>query len=315
MNEQDVDESVKLNVLMERFYEFDSIMEPALRKEIIEDLISVGEPAVEYLIEALERGHLKVQKNAERLFRSLENERGLILVLDSYSRVDVSLGNIKRRNIVEKIDEWVSHVRSSAACALGRIGDKRAIESLIRAIEDDDAALRASAAFALGELGDIHAVEALINTLDDDEKEIKINTAQALGKMGDSRAIEPLLMERAGGDSDFQKTAEEALKSLCGSITAVIFGKPAEKNDLRVVYINPEASNLTLPLRSLSKIIIYIETFDFRKLERFVTYALNYIGREYLKNNVEVYIHGEHKKLPHNLRNLFKDLFKNLKEA
>jgi len=314
MDQYDVEGSVRLNVLIERLYEFDSIMTPAVRKDVIGGLVSVGEPAVECLINALESGHIEVQKRASRLFKNLENESELILVLDSSSRMDLSLGSIKRRDVAKKLKDWVSNVRSSAAHALGGIGDRRAVEPLIKAIEDNDPNLRASAAFALGEIGDARVVKFLIETLDDEEKDIRVNTARALGKMGDSRAIEPLIKELSNGDSDFQEEAQRALKSLCDPVTTIVFGQSVPEDELRTIFKDPEVSDLTMPLQSLNKIIIHMSAFDFRKIERFVTYALNHIGREHLKNNVEVYIHGDCKKLPPNLRNLFEGLFKNVKE-
>ncbi len=45
--------------------------------------------------------------------------------------------------------------------ALGQIGDTRATDLLIQALNDADNYIRSSAAWALGEIGDVRAVERL----------------------------------------------------------------------------------------------------------------------------------------------------------
>jgi HEAT repeat protein len=52
-------------------------------------------------------------------------------------------------------------VRSSATVALGRLGDKRAVDPLIVALSDPDPAVRTGAALSLGELGEKKAIEPL----------------------------------------------------------------------------------------------------------------------------------------------------------
>lgn len=311
MDYDSVEKSQKLKELIETLYDFDSSSSPSYRNNIISGLVNIGESAVEYLINALENGYEEVRNRVDRLFRELESERKFIMVYDG-REMNWSLESIKKQHISEKFEDWVSNVRSCAARALGEIGDQKAVESLIRAIEDDDAQVRLNAAFALGEIGDIRGIEYLINTLDDEEDDIRINTAQALGKMGDSRVIEPLLKEfTSATDHDFRKAAKEALENLCSFITTVILGKSVVSvDDLRTVFYNPDVSELTSSLCNLNKIIIDTVTYDFRKVERFITYAVNYIGKEHLKNNVEVHIYGDPKKLHQNLHNLFNSLCK-----
>ena len=56
----------------------------------------------------------------------------------------------------------MSRKRRAAAEALGQLGDKRAVEPLIAALQDDVENVRQAAAEALGQLGDERAVEPLI---------------------------------------------------------------------------------------------------------------------------------------------------------
>lgn len=71
---------------------------------------------------------------------------------------------------------------------------------------------------------------------------------------------------------------------------------------------NPDTSHLMLPLDNLKEIIVYTDSYDFHLLERFLTYAVNYVGQKDLKKEVEVRIHGDPDQLPDNIRNNFTNL-------
>jgi HEAT repeat protein len=60
------------------------------------------------------------------------------------------------------------------------------------ALIDEDKDLRKSAAIALGRIGDTRAVEPLIASLKDEDEVVRKQVARALGWLGDSRAVEPL---------------------------------------------------------------------------------------------------------------------------
>jgi hypothetical protein len=77
--------------------------------------------------------------------------------------------------------------------------------------------------------------------------------------------------------------------------------------------MNPDVSNLTMSMSHLKKVKIYTETYSFHQVERFLTYAVNYIGQKHLKENVEVDIYGDPDKLHPNLRNNFEHLCKRVK--
>ena len=142
-------------------------------------------------------------------------------------------------------EDWV--VRFSAADALGKIGDARAVEPLSRALKDENSIVRTNAAWALGGLGETRVVEPLVRALRvghiGDAKGgepptrllivhsirsghadvtaagpftqalnyrgwyVRIRSAEALGKIGDARAIEPLKEALKDENSDVQKAA------------------------------------------------------------------------------------------------------------
>jgi len=83
--------------------------------------------------------------------------------------------------------------REEAAEDLGRLGDIRASDSLIAALEDEEPYVRGAAATSLGVLKVIGAVEPLLDMLKTEYRtDVLRDIAFALGKIGDKRAIEPL---------------------------------------------------------------------------------------------------------------------------
>lgn len=84
----------------------------------------------------------------------------------------------------------------------------------------------------------------------------------------------------------------------------VIFGgkRPAGFYS-QAAWQNPDCSVLALPLSHLQQIIVYTESYDFHQLERFLTYAVNYIGQKHLEKEVDVHIYGDPEQLDQNLRN------------
>ena len=96
---------------------------------------------------------------------------------------------------------------------------------------------------------------------------------------------------------------------------SLLFGdlnvKPTHR---RITLKNPNVGHLTVPMPALQHIVIHIPTHAFHSVERFLTYAINHIGQDYLKKYVEVHIYGDSTQLHTNLRNTLKNLCKQLKE-
>jgi len=83
-----------------------------------------------------------------------------------------------------------------AAKSLGQIRSRRAAKPLIAALQrGEDTETRRWAAYALGWLGDERAVEPLIATLGNKNEapEVRAEAAEALANLGDSRAVSPLI--------------------------------------------------------------------------------------------------------------------------
>jgi HEAT repeat protein len=103
-----------------------------------------------------------------------------------------------------------SDVRRKAANALGKIGDSRAVEPLIRALNDSDRDVRWHAAKALGKIGDSRAVEPLIRALNNENPYVRYGAATSLTKIGEL-AFEPLINALNESDSQVRAYSAKAL--------------------------------------------------------------------------------------------------------
>jgi HEAT repeat protein len=106
--------------------------------------------------------------------------------------------------------------RRTAVMKLGMTGGDQAVRTLMTIVqnEHEDLIVRGRAALMLGKLGDARAVNPLIRALDAPGFQTPLYAAQALGKLGDPRAIEPLMMIAASGKDKVRNAALEALRHL-----------------------------------------------------------------------------------------------------
>lgn len=105
-------------------------------------------------------------------------------------------------------------------------------------------------------------------------------------------------------------------KKLEAAIDTVIFGATdtaARKYFSATTWKNPDVAGLAFPLTDLKRIIIYPDTAQSHLLERFLTYAMEYLGQHLLKRQVEVTLYGDPDGLHPNLRNNLANLCKSVK--
>jgi HEAT repeat protein len=96
--------------------------------------------------------------------------------------------------------------------ALGRFGDRRAVEPIIGVMrETRSAAVRSTAAIALGRLGDPAAIPALRLLLDDDDRATRMWAMRSLGQLRDRGSVEALTAALVEGDGGARQYAAKAL--------------------------------------------------------------------------------------------------------
>lgn len=115
-------------------------------------------------------------------------------------------------------------VRSAAARALGMIGPD-AVAGLIRALKDEEMQVRSAAAWVIKQIGEQHgkaamrAVDALIRALDDHDEQVRWYAVGALGVLRDPRAVPSLVSMLEDTDSPYDEKricdlAAEALERI-----------------------------------------------------------------------------------------------------
>ncbi len=93
---------------------------------------------------------------------------------------------------------------------LGKIGDERAVETLVDFVDSGNPPLQKVTIRALGEIGSEEASQEIANAMTDDEPAVRSVAARALGLLGDTRAIEPLSARLADGEEATEVRASAA---------------------------------------------------------------------------------------------------------
>lgn len=115
------------------------------------------------------------------------------------------------------------------------------------------------------------------------------------------------------GNIHFQKELANVITELYYKITCIIFDRDSgEPADTYSEFLNPDSKAMKIPLNNLKKIIIKSENHNPMEIEKFVTYAINHMDENLLKDRIEVEIRGDRSKIKPNLLNLLKSHFKSV---
>jgi HEAT repeat protein len=141
-------------------------------------------------------GRLRARKAVDTLIRHLghPDQVGRSRVFSGWTEPpEPWVGDLSGFDIVQ--DRW--YVRRRVAEALGTIGDRRAVDALIAALQDSDEEVRARAARALGRLGDPKALHALIAALEDTDSYVRAASMEALRELGGEEVAMALAQDRS----------------------------------------------------------------------------------------------------------------------
>ena len=128
----------------------------------------------------------------------------------------VSFGPKARDALHEALnDEAHANARIWAAQILGRCGDASSVPLLLARLSDRSDRIRMSAAEALGRLGDKRAVAELVKcVMGDPVSPVRAEAARALGAIGDSSAVEHLVLLLGNHDYWTRLRAIEAIERI-----------------------------------------------------------------------------------------------------
>ncbi len=107
----------------------------------------------------------------------------------------------KIKGLLKALHHEDPDIRGQAAAALGRLGDRRAVEPLTAALADGAGAVTVEAARALGNISDPRATDPLLEAMQKPAErwssrfidERRVAAAEALGRIGDQDAVEALV--------------------------------------------------------------------------------------------------------------------------
>lgn len=158
--------------------------ESGLREDAERALIRIGGAAVEGLLSKI--GNRSAEYNAVKILGSIKDSRAVdpliallerprqVINLDSYNKTFEASAELHNRNM-----------RRIAVWALGQIGGTRAVDPLIRKLEEDsDDQTRIFAAEGLGKIGDTRAVDSLLYCLRDKSQRLRSVSAHSLSRIG-----------------------------------------------------------------------------------------------------------------------------------
>lgn len=119
--------------------------------------------------------------------------------------------------IMSELRDVNKETRRSAVMKLGMLGGETAVRTLIHIVGDwnEDLIVRGRAAQMLGIIGDPRAVDPLIRALNAPGYQAQLHAAEALGKLGNPRAV-PYLQDVANDPTRdrVRSAARDALKRL-----------------------------------------------------------------------------------------------------
>ncbi|MGD8780437.1 MAG: M56 family metallopeptidase [Ignavibacteria bacterium] len=118
---------------------------------------------------------------------------------------------LKYNKAIQELNSSVNSVQEKAAWALGDLEDKRAVDQLIKTLDDDDPMVRAMAAWALGEIKEQSSLDALIEHLLDKNDYTKEMIIRAIGELENKSSVNDLVMCLSNNNPDIRYATVWAL--------------------------------------------------------------------------------------------------------
>jgi len=143
-------------------------------------------------------------------------------------------------DLIKALENNDNNVRRKAAEALKEIGDPKTVEPLIQVLNDNDEIVRQMAVRALQKIGDPKAIEPLIQTLNDKDLTVRGLARDALASIGTNGAIEPLIQALGDEDKVIRALARDALAKINGDkvIESLIQALNDKNEHIRIGAVN-----------------------------------------------------------------------------
>jgi HEAT repeat protein len=147
-----------------------------------------------------------------------------VLSVAEPASIKPSAAMVSTRSLIEDLARVDADIAREAAAALGRTGDRSAVEPLINVVANIDGyfhgVVRAAAIGSLGQIGDPRAFPALVAAVRDPMAEASAEAIRALAALGDAQAISVLIDVLQNADGFYlaivRRAAVLALAQLAG---------------------------------------------------------------------------------------------------
>ena len=178
----------------------------------------------------------EAEKDPERILLALEN-------LESEFMQENCIDALRRlgpEEAFEPMHDAAQKRNRPEIEVLGKIGDERAVDTLVEFVDSGNPPLQKVTLRALGEIGSQQATQAVADALADEQPVVRSVAARALGLIGDTRAIEPLA-EALGDGSEATEVRASAAWALVQVGTERALEAAAEYDDDRAYTVQVEA--------------------------------------------------------------------------
>ncbi|TAL27455.1 MAG: hypothetical protein EPN94_01440 [Nitrospirae bacterium] len=145
-----------------------------------------------------------LDKNAIQPFITILGELKTIPARKNVINALIFLGKKDIQSLAKGLYDSRWYVVRNIIYILGKIGDKKAADYLVKTVSHSDVRVRKEVIKALGELGTAGVLQTLKECLDDPEAQIRTSTARALGSIH-SAAAKSIILQRVA-DANFMKS-------------------------------------------------------------------------------------------------------------
>ncbi len=144
-----------------------------------------------------------LDRNAIQPFITILGELKTIPARKNVINALISLGKKDVQSLAKGLYDSRWYVVRNIIYILGKIGDKKAVDYLLKTVNHSDIRVRKEVIKALGELGTSGVLQTLKECLDDPEVQIRTSAARALGNIG-SAAAKSIILQRVS-DASFMR--------------------------------------------------------------------------------------------------------------
>ncbi|MBF2066386.1 MAG: HEAT repeat domain-containing protein [Calothrix sp. C42_A2020_038] len=240
---------------------------PSQKQQAFKSLVSIGKPAVQALITALQHQNPEVRAQAATALAQIGNDAAP--ALPALSRA---------------LQDQDERVRGAAVEAFGSIGKRAMIPYLVANLKHENASVRYNAAHGLTRLGNYaeSAVPTLTETLQDQETWVRLTAATALGNIG-VRALSSLpALVKSMEDKDIsvRHSAAYALGSIGTDVQEKVKQVSAKDLDTAILYLEKGLQvavkpNLEFRQQAISSVRTPLNALKQEKSRRKITQRLS----------------------------------------